>query len=49
MNPMMMMAQMMLETQKKLKEAQEKLQKVQEHGGTAVSLEATLFSGTRFS
>ncbi|CAJ1331559.1 unnamed protein product, partial [Effrenium voratum] len=30
MNPMMMMAQMMLETQKKLKEAQEKLQKVQD-------------------
>ena len=29
MNPMLMMAQMMLETQKKLKEAQEKMMKVQ--------------------
>ena len=33
MNPMLMMAQMMLETQKKLKEAQDKMMKVQEMHG----------------
>ena len=36
MNPMLMMAQMMLETQKKLKEAQEKMMKVQVRHGPRV-------------
>ena len=33
MNPMLMMAQMMLETQKKLQEAKDKMMKVQEMHG----------------
>ena len=41
---MMMMAQMMLETQKKLKEAQEKMMKVQEPGPLSY-IQSSGFSG----
>ena len=47
MNPMLMMAQMMLETQKKLKEAQEKMMKVQVRHGPRV-LGSACFSDVVF-
>lgn len=47
MNPMLMMAQMMLETQKKLKEAQEKMMKVQVRHGLRV-LGSVCFSDVVF-